>query len=218
MSPSRRCSTSAVVAGGRRPSRWPLAMAETPWYRRRPDRLGRRFARGGARLRAARRPRAASSDLAPDAQGTFTLENPVGIGLQSLLAIVLSMPLLLRERVLLHVCIARFDAAGDTTLEASLGMLPGCARLVGMPLDDVLTMQGQLDQPLGPCDVADDRAPEARRRDPRRPACGCAAGRRTRSRPPQCPASTFSAIPPSASTWPSRVISHSSRGRVPDGP
>ena len=36
-----------------------------------------------------------------------------------------------------------------------------CARLVGMPLDDVLTMQGQLDQLLGSCDVVDDRAPEA---------------------------------------------------------
>lgn len=86
--------------------------------------------------------------------------------------------LLFRERVLLDVCIARFDAAGDTPLE------------------------GQLDQLFAP--VGDGRrrpCAGGRRRGPRRPACGCAAGRRTRPKPPRCAASTFSAMPPTASTW-----------------
>ena len=67
MSPWRRFSTSAVVGGGRRPSRRPLAMAETPWSRRRPGWLGKRFARGAARSRVARRQRAASEPRALDA-------------------------------------------------------------------------------------------------------------------------------------------------------
>ena len=62
---------------------------------------------------------AVGSDLAPDGQDPSTVENPFGIGLQSLLTVVLSMPVLFRERVLLGACMARFDAAGDMTLEAS---------------------------------------------------------------------------------------------------
>ena len=65
---------------------------------------------------------AVGSDLAPDAQDPSILENPVGIGLQPLLAVVLSMPPFSSGSAsLLDVCIARFDAAADTTLEASRG-------------------------------------------------------------------------------------------------
>ena len=49
---SRPCWTSAVAAGGRRPSRSPSATAATRWFRRPPVWLGRRFARGAGRLPA----------------------------------------------------------------------------------------------------------------------------------------------------------------------
>ena len=46
MPPSSPCWTSAVAAGGRRPSRALSATAATRWFRRPPVWLGRRFARG----------------------------------------------------------------------------------------------------------------------------------------------------------------------------
>ena len=63
---SRPCWTSAVAAGGRRPSRSPSATAATRWFRRPPVWLGRRFARGAGRLPATRRRRTASDALAAD--------------------------------------------------------------------------------------------------------------------------------------------------------
>ena len=63
---SRPCWTSAVAAGGRRPSRSPSATAATRWFRRPPVWLGRRFARGAGRLPATRRRRTAFDALAAD--------------------------------------------------------------------------------------------------------------------------------------------------------
>ena len=63
---SCRCWTSAVAAGGRRPSRSLSATAATRWFRRPPVWLGRRFARDAGRLPATRRRRTASDALGAD--------------------------------------------------------------------------------------------------------------------------------------------------------
>ena len=59
------CWTSAVAAGGRRPSRSPSATAATRWFRRLPV-CGRRFARDAGRSPATRRRRTASDALEAD--------------------------------------------------------------------------------------------------------------------------------------------------------
>ena len=71
-------------------------------------------------------------------------------------------------------------------------------------------LQGQLQQLVDPRhEVNGDNVLQSRRRDPHRPACGCAAAGgygATWRDPPRCAASTFSAMPPTGSTCPARVI------------
>ena len=71
-------------------------------------------------------------------------------------------PLLFRERVLLDVCIARFDAAGDTTLEAFRGCCRRARGCSGCGSTTSSRCRARSTQLLGPRDVVDDdRAPEA---------------------------------------------------------